>query len=85
MLRHMYAALKPGGRLVMAEYIGDDIIDKDRETQVDDHELALRYARAEVQEAGFEVVKTVDALDGKDDGYRMWMMVAVRPMETPDS
>lgn len=62
MLQHLYAALKPGGRLVLAEYIGDDLIEENRETQVENHEIAMRYARRELQRAGFEIVEEVDAL-----------------------
>ena len=80
MLRHIRAALKPGGRLVMAEYIGVDVIDDDRDTQVDDHELAMRYARKELKQAGFEIAREVEAIQGDpDDDYRMWMIVARRP------
>lgn len=79
MLRHIRSALKPVGRLVMAEYIGDDVIDDDRSTQVEDHELALRYARKEVQNAGFKIANEVNAIRDGDD-WRFWMLV-VTPRE----
>jgi len=53
MLDHLHVALKPGGRLVMGEYIDDDMVERDREAQVEDHDLAMRYAREELRQAGF--------------------------------
>lgn len=80
MLRHIHAALKPGGRLVMAEYIGDDMIDRDRDDQVEEHDLAMRYPREELQQAGFEIVTEVDTLRYSNRyNRRLWMMVFARP------
>jgi ubiquinone/menaquinone biosynthesis C-methylase UbiE len=80
MLRHLRTALKPGGRLVMAEYIGDGMAEEDRDEQVEEHELALRYARREVRRAGFQVVEEVDTLRYSEEyDRRFWMMVATRP------
>lgn len=86
MLKYIRAALKPGGRLVMAENIDDEMIDKDREVQVEDHDLAMRYAREELRHAGFRIVNEVDTLrylDRYDSRY--WMMVSARPVGTGGS
>jgi SAM-dependent methyltransferase len=73
MLRHMRKALKPGGRLVLAEYVDADVIDEDRSAQVDEHRLAMRYARAELKDAGFTVAETVDNVhEERTDDYRAW-------------
>ena len=78
MLRHMRAALEPGGRLVMEESIEHDLVDAERERQVEAHDLSMRYARRELRRAGFEITREVDTLrDGGD--HRHWMMVATRP------
>ncbi len=80
MLRHIRAALKPGGRLVLAEYIEDEMVERNREAQVEEHNLAMRYAREELTQAGFEIVNEMDTLRYSDAyGRRIWMMVAVRP------
>lgn len=83
MLGHIAAALRPGGRLVMAEYIDDDIIDEDRDTQVQKHKLAMRYAREELRQAGFDIGTEVDTLDywerSDRPDRRLWMIQAVRP------
>jgi ubiquinone/menaquinone biosynthesis C-methylase UbiE len=83
MLDHLHAALKPGGRLVMGEYIDDEMVEHDREAQVEDHDLAMRYARKELRQAGFKIVREVDTLRYLDrHDSRFWMMVATRPAAT---
>jgi len=77
MLRHLRAALEPGGRLVMEESIEDDLVDADRERQVDDHDLGMRYARRELTRAGFEIAREVDTLR-EHGNHRHWMIVATR-------
>lgn len=86
MLRHLRAALNPSGRLVMAESIEDEMVDEDREDQVEDHDLAMRYAREELREAGFRIVNEVDTLR-RSNVYdrRYWMMVAARPEQNGGS
>jgi len=80
MLRHLHTALKPGGRLVMGEYIDDEMVDEDREDQVEDHDLAMRYAREELRRAGFQIVEEVDTLRySEKHSSRFWIMVATRP------
>lgn len=82
MLNHLYSALKPGGRLVMAENIDDALIDAAREEQVEDHDLAMRYAREELRQASFKIANEVDTLRSLDRyDSRYWMMVATRPAE----
>ena len=49
MRRAMFAALKPGGRLVVAEGISENIRTASREVQVKDHEIALEYVAQELQ------------------------------------
>ncbi len=80
MLRHLRTALKPGGRLVMAESIEDEMVERGRAAQVEGHDLAMRYAREELREAGLRIVNEVDTLR-RSDVYdrRYWMMVAARP------
>lgn len=63
MLEHLCVALKPSGRLVLAEFIGQDLKGEDRAKQVANHELAPRYARQELEQAGFEIVKEVTSVE----------------------
>jgi hypothetical protein len=63
----------------MEESIEDDLVDADRERQVDDHDLGMRHARRELTRAGFEIAREMDTLrDGGD--HRHWMIVATRPV-----
>lgn len=79
MLQHLYAALEPAGRLVLAEYIGDDLIEKDRQTQVDNHELAPRFARRELKQAGFEIVNEVNSV--RDSRFALGMRYLRRELK----
>lgn len=80
MLDHLHSALKPGGRLVMGEYIDDEMVEEDRADQVEDHDLAMRYARSELRKAGFQVVEETDTLRYSEEySRRFWTMVATRP------
>lgn len=80
MLQHMKQALKPGGRLVMAEPIEEDLIDASREEQADDHDIAMHYALEDLKEAGFRIVKKVDHFTSNSH-QRYWMVIAERPMQ----
>lgn len=75
MLRHIKAALQPGGRLVLVESIESHLVGEDRARQVEDHDLGMRYARRELTQAGFEIAREVDTLRNHGD-HRHWMIVA---------
>lgn len=85
MLQKMYAALRPGGRLVMLDHRSDESTPSDsRERQVAEHELAIDLVAGELKAAGFEVVEKRNSVcDGQPDassrGERLWLMVARRP------
>lgn len=79
MLNHIKAALKAGGRLVMAEPIRDENLDKSREEQADDHDIAIEYAREDLQETGFKIIREVKSFAEDNRGQRYWMIIAERP------
>jgi ubiquinone/menaquinone biosynthesis C-methylase UbiE len=54
MLRHIRAALRPEGRLVVIESISEKNRGLTREGQVKDHELSLEILSGELKAAGFE-------------------------------
>lgn len=62
MLYRIRRALKPDGRLVIVEDIQEGLIDTRRAEQVEHHDLALRYAREELREAGFQIEQEVRRL-----------------------
>lgn len=79
MLRQIRKSLKPGGRLVLADAYDEDTMNMPREDQVDDHDIALHYARKEVQEAGFRIIKEDPEFTEKSDrsGRGYWLIIAV--------
>ena len=83
MRRAMFAALKPGGRLVVAEAIHDNIRSAPREAQVKDHEIAPEYVAEELTETGFQVIETrPDFLPFRDPKHQggFWLMIARKPL-----
>jgi len=78
MLRHIKAALKPDGRLVIEESIDRDLIGASRQKQVDNHDLGIEYVREELRAAGFTIQEEVNPL--METGWGVyWMIVATRP------
>jgi len=82
-LRHVLAALKQGGVLVLMEGIWDKNETKPREEQVKHHELAPQVAKQEVEKAGFKIVEVRDPFierpPDEDGKSRWWVLVARKP------
>lgn len=78
MLRHIRAALKPGGRLVIEESVSEDMLGESREAQIDEHDIGIGYVREELEAAGFEIQREEDPMMETDWGI-YWMIVATRP------
>ncbi len=79
-LKHVYRALKPGGRLVMVEPIAKSRLQWTRKEQVGKHEIAMRYVLTDLKKAGFAIRSKKDPFihrPSKND--RMWIAVAVKP------
>lgn len=76
-LAFIYNSLKPGGRLVLCEAIADDRRKESREDQERKHELALSYALADAQKAGFTLVYHKDPFVDRvaEKGDKMWLLV----------
>jgi len=58
MLRHLRDALKPGGRMVLLEYRGEDPAIPIRP----EHKMTVAMVKAEVEPEGFRLDKTIEAL-----------------------
>lgn len=79
-LRHIYQALKPGGRLVLVEPIAASRLKWTRKDQAGKHEIALRYVLADLKEAGFTIRSKKDPfINRPSKNDRMWMAVAIKP------
>lgn len=81
-LNHLKNSLKSDGRLVIIEPIAEERRDWSRKKQTDKHEIAIRYVKAELEEAGFNIVdQNRMFLDRtKEKGDKLWLLVA---MKTP--
>lgn len=80
-LKGVMSGLKPGGVLVVIEAIHDNLLDKSREQQVKEHEIAPAIVEAELREAGFEIVDRDDAFTKftRPPPGGFWMIRARRP------
>jgi len=83
-LRHVRAALKPGGALILMEAIWDSREKQGRDEQAKHHQLAAGIARQELDAGGFEIVSLRDPFlerpPDEDGKSRWWLIVARRPM-----
>ena len=88
MLEQIFRALKPGGRLVIADYSLLSHRTESRPDQIKQHEIDSGLVRVEVGRAGFRVSKCEDPFvqrirevtTGDNIGkVDMWLMVTVRP------
>lgn len=89
MLAALYAALEPGGRIVLVEPI-PRAADTTRAAQTRRHAIAIELVEADVRAAGFEIVKTDVAFVSRPGhmaaergataaGATDWLLVARRP------
>jgi predicted methyltransferase len=85
MLRHVRAALKPGGIFVLMEGVWDSREKQPRDEQTKHHQLAAGIARQELEVGGFKVVSLrdpfVERTPDEDGKSRWWLIVARRPDE----
>jgi ubiquinone/menaquinone biosynthesis C-methylase UbiE len=87
MLDHMLHALKPGGRMVIADYSLREHRSRARAEQVKMHEIDPGVVRAEAEQAGLHVVscdeqfvkQIPESKYSRAAAADMWLMVAVRP------
>lgn len=80
-LKHIKAALKTGGRLVLCEAIADSRRESPRQEQERKHELSVNFALADLKAAGFTIIKQQDPFADrtKEKGDKMWLIVAENP------
>lgn len=87
MLGAILRSLKPGGRLVIADYSRPEDRTLDRETQVKRHEIDPAIVRGEVESAGFHFVdcnaefapRVPTAKYARAAEAPLWLLIATRP------
>jgi len=79
-LGHVYAALKPGGKIVIIEKLKSRIIGKSRDDQTDAHSLSTKYVKRELKRTGFSVnYENNDLGDWENDEEKViWMLIATK-------
>jgi len=80
-LKHVYASLKPRGRLVLVEPIAEERENWSRSRQNDKHEISIRYAIRDLRKAGFKLIEDINPFVDrtKIKGDVMWMLIAKKP------
>ena len=87
MLDKILHALKPGGRLVIADYSFGEHRKQPRDAQIKLHEIDPELVRSELTRAGFQVVRCDDPFvkwkpgvgNTRASSTDMWLLVGVRP------
>lgn len=76
-LGSIYAALKPGGRLVFCEPLAEERKGASRADQERKHELGIAFALEDAQRAGFTLVYRADPFLDRtaEKGDMMWLLV----------
>jgi len=79
-LNHLKNSLKTNGRLVIIEPVADERKDWTRSKQTAKHEIALRYVRVELEEAGYNIIDQKELfLDRTEEkGDKLWLLVAMK-------
>jgi len=80
-LKHVFTALKPNGRLVIVEPIAEERESWPRSRQTDKHEISIRYVIRDLKKAGFKLIEDISPFVDRTDikGDIMWMLVSEKP------
>lgn len=76
MLTNIKRALKPNGRLVIAEPISDSLLNDSRERQARSHDIAASFVKDDLSQAGFRIMKEIEEYSVNNQGTRLWLLVA---------
>ena len=82
-LQAIVTALKPGGRLVMAEPVHANLRSASRAEQIKQHEISDEFVAQELRSAGFQILeRRPDFLPFPMPGHigGFWLIVAAKPV-----
>lgn len=82
-LKAVFASLKSGGRLVMAEPLHDNLRSATRDEQMKEHEIGDNYVQEELKRAGFQIIEhRPDFLAFTSPCHKggFWLLVAEKPL-----
>ena len=80
-LKHVLAALRPGGRFVVVDMTPNKTLSRPRADQVKNHVIAPDLAEAEIRKAGFAVLSRDDHfIDNPDEESTRWIIVFNKPI-----
>ncbi|TJY33391.1 class I SAM-dependent methyltransferase [Pontimicrobium aquaticum] len=80
-LKHVYNALKPGGKLLILEKLKSRVKHGTRAEQTYAHTLGSNYVKEELIDANFKIINQIDDLGNwqNDEDKVMWLLVAEKP------
>ncbi|WP_299252583.1 class I SAM-dependent methyltransferase [uncultured Aquimarina sp.] len=79
-LTRVKKALKPKGQIVLIEKFKKHMLNKSRDEQTDEHTLAMRYVKEELETTGFTIktqIKDFGRWKNEED-KRMWILVGTK-------
>jgi predicted methyltransferase len=77
-LLHVGQALKPGGFVMIIDYLKPELRDRLRQDQVREHNIAPGFVEKDLKEAGFTIIERRDPYCTGYDGIPMYFVLARR-------
>lgn len=76
---HLYDSLKPGGTLIVVDYMPGDVEGRSREEQALDHAIAPEFVLDDLRRAGFHVERAINPfITDHPDGLAIYAIIAKR-------
>jgi predicted methyltransferase len=76
MLRNLRKTLKPGGRLLIEDYLKPELRNQSRQQQAKNHNISPEFVEQDLKESGFTVVERRDPFTKGYDNIPMYLLLA---------